>query len=270
MNIKHKIEKLITQCRNGTIQERCSAIADLQEMHAEEAVPVILELLDFHDAGVRANVACALGELGNEDVGPALLTLLRDPDSLVRINAAESLGILKYSESLHSLIHTLQTDRDPLVRVHAAEALGRLKNISALPALTKALDDSDEGVRAYAADSIGSLEHVKALRILTEKLDFERSTFVKAYLASALYRLGNREALVSMIDLAKSSNDTLAVTIINLASEITTSRDAASLITHINEIVQSRPTLRQEVDSLKKRLHSLQEVSESSLDNSRE
>src|SRR5678809_60547 len=116
MNGDSQTEALIFQCQHGSAQDRCAAIADLEEMGAQESVPVLLKLVDFPDADVRANTAHALGRLGSENVGAALLTLLTDSDSLVRIEAAESLGIVRYMEGLDALAGTLSRDSDPLVR----------------------------------------------------------------------------------------------------------------------------------------------------------
>lgn len=260
MEEEMKVQKLIDQIRNGSVQQRCAAIVDLEQMGVQEVVPVFLELLDYPDVGVRANIAHAIGVLGNKnqkDVRTALLTLLEDSDPLVRINAAESLGVLEDSESVHSLVNVLNTDIDPLVRLHAAEALGRIKDIAALPALTEALDDTDEGVRAYSAGSIGDLGVAQTSPILKRKLDSESSIFTRAFLLSALYQLGNEDALFSLIKLSETANDILATTILNLAVELATPQNVGMLKDMIRTVTQSRPTLGVEVDSLIKRLDSL-------------
>jgi len=256
MERESKIKELISQCKEGSTQEQCAAIADLQEMGAKEALPVLLGLLDSPDAGVRTNIADALGDLGDKSAGTPLLTLLKDPDALVRMKAAESLGLLNYVEAIDVLAQILHTDNDPLVRLHAAEALGMVRNIEALPPLIKALDDPDEGVRAYAADSIGQLGVVDALPILIEKLDSEQSQFTRAFLLSSLYRLGDENSLVSLIKLSEAADDDLAVTILNLAIELATPQNAESLKDMITKATQSRPTLHTERDSLIKRLGS--------------
>jgi HEAT repeat protein len=263
MERERKIKELISQCKNGSIQERCAAIADLQEMDAKEALPVLLELLDYPDAGVRANIACALGELGDESTGAPLLTLLKDSDSLVRIKAAESLGLLNYVDGIDLLAQVLHADNDPLVRLHAAEALGMLKNIKALPPLVKALDDPDEGVRAYAADSIGHLRVVDALPVLMEKLGSEQSQFTRAFLLSSLYRLGDENSLASLVKMSEAVDDDLAVIILNLAIELASPQNADSLKDMINEATQSRPTLHAERESLIKRLGLFHDTSNS-------
>src|SRR6266540_232389 len=231
MERERKIKELISQCKDGSIQERCAAIADLQEMDAKEALPVLLELLDYPDAGVRANIACALGELGDESTGAPLLTLLKDSDSIGRIKAAE--------------------------------ALGMVKNIKALPPVVKALDDPDEGVRAYAADSIGHLGVVDALPVLMEKLGSEQSQFTRAFLSSSLYRLGDENSLASLVKMSEAVDDDLAVIILNLAIELASPQNADSLKDMINEATQSRPTLHAERESLIKRLGLFHDTSNS-------
>ncbi len=259
MEKKLKVKELIFQCRNGSPKQRSAAIVDLQEMGVSEAIPVFLELLDYPDTGVRANVACALGELGNKKIGQSLLKLLEDSSSIVRINAAESLGLLCYTDGINSLINKLHLDKDPLVRLSVAEALGRLNDTRVLPALVKALDDEDEGVRAYAADSIGNLGIVKAVPILIKKIDFEKSSFTKAFIFSALYRIGYKEYLLSLVKLSETVDDVLAVTILNLAIELATPQNAASLKDMLSKIKQSRPTLEIEINSLIKHLNSVDE-----------
>ncbi len=257
MNGKSQTESLIFQCKHGSAKERRAAIADLEEMGAQESVPVLLELLDFPDAGVRANVAHALGQLGDENVGAALLTLLTDTDSLVRIEAAESLGMLRYMEGIDALARTLSHDSDPLVRLHAAEAIGSLKDLRALPTLVTALDDPDESVRAYAADSIGRLGAVRIAGILAAKLVSEKSVFAKAHLLAASYRLGEHKSLQSLVQLSETADDNTAVTILNLAVELATAENALDLKNLIEPVAQSRPTLSLEVSSLIKRLDAI-------------
>lgn len=253
-----KVQELILQCRNGSVQQKCSAIVDIEEMGATEALPVLLELLTFPDEGVRANAAHALGELGDRGASPKLLSSLKDSSSLVRLNAIESLGLLQSVESMHEISRLLQTDEDPLVRLQAAETLRMFNEPSVLPPLIEALNDPDAGVRAYAADSIGHLRVANAASSLIQQLSSEQSLFVRAYLLSALYQLGNTSALTSLIELIESADNVLAVTLLNLAAELATSQNATDIKTLIMKIIQSRTALDAEVASLIKRLDSLQ------------
>ncbi|GET37403.1 HEAT repeat domain-containing protein [Microseira wollei] len=210
---------------------------------AKEAVPVIVELLDFPEDGVRSNAASALGKIANKDVGGKLLPLLKDPDSYIRTEAVESLGLLGYAQGLHDIVDLLQTDEDYLVRLCAAEALGNLNDKSAMPALIAALNDSNEGVRAYAADSIGLLGVVEALPILQQKLESESSQFTRVFTLSALYRLGDEKSLFSLIKMLETTGYSLALTIFNLIHGLATPQNAALLKELILAFTQSRPSL---------------------------
>lgn len=89
MKEKTKLQQLICQCRVGSVQQKANAIVELEEMGEQQAIPALLELLDFPDAAIRASAVEALGtlaDLTSSDVGRALLPLLNDPESLVRAN----------------------------------------------------------------------------------------------------------------------------------------------------------------------------------------
>ncbi|HBE20580.1 MAG TPA: hypothetical protein DEG17_00560 [Cyanobacteria bacterium UBA11149] len=243
MKINMKVADLIDRCRNGSDEEKCYAVVALEEMGAKESVPILLELLDFPDEGVRANVASALGKLGNQDVGEKLLILLEDSDPLVRIEAVESLGLLQYLDAIPAIVSKLKTDEDSLVRLCAAEALGNIADVKTLPSLLEALNDGDEGVRAYSADAIGNLGVVEALPILRQKLDAESSRLTKTFILASLYKLGDEASLLSLVKLLEIADYNLAVTIFNLTRELANQQNANYLIETIQEITKSRPSL---------------------------
>jgi HEAT repeat protein len=249
-----QVASLISLSRHGSPMERSAAIADLEELGIRESVPALLELLGYPDAGVRANLAQALGRLGGEGVGAALLTLLADDDALVRMKAAESLGELRHGAGLAALRSTLARDSDPLVRVHVVEALGDLQDPEALPSLLNALDDPDEQVRAYAADAIGRLGSDAVLDALLARVATETSVFATAFLMAACYRLGDDRSLPALVQLSETADDLLAATILNLAVELATAENARNLKDLIRPVARSRPSLRPEVESLMARL----------------
>jgi HEAT repeat protein len=244
-NWKMELEDLISLCQNGSESEKCVALVKLEKMgiKAKEAVPVIVELLDFPEDGVRSNAASALGKIADKDVGVKLLPLLKDPDSYIRTEAVESLGLLGYAEGVRDIVDLLQTDEDYLVRLCAAEALGNLNDRSAIPALIEALNDPNEGVRAYAADSIGLLGVVEALPILQQKIEFESSLLTRAFIFSALYKIGDEKYLFSLVKMLETVDYSLAITIFNLMGYIATPQNAALLKELILAFTQSRPSL---------------------------
>ncbi len=260
MSREQKIEELITQCRGSSIPIQCAAISDLQEMGAKEALPVFIDLLDSPAVDVRANAVYSIGEMADTEVGAHVMNLLYDSDALVRVNTIEALGMLGYIDGLPRIIQVLKSDIDPLVRLQAAETLGVLGDENALSALIDALSDSHDHVRAYAADSIGRLQAKEALPVLQRKLVMEQSRFTKAFILSAMYRLGYEKALTPLFDLAGIADDTLSVTILNLIADFAVVRDVSKIKEKISDISQSRPELVFEMQSLLKRIDTVSDA----------
>jgi len=250
-----EIDALLALCRTDSAEGQCRAIVDLEDMRAREAVPVLLGLVSSPDAGVRANVASALGKLGScESVSPALLSLLEDPEALVRVNATQSLGDLRCTECAPRLRQVLTSDPDALVRLQAAETLGTLKDRAALPSMMSALRDPDEGVRAQAAEAMGQLGERVVMPELSALLATERSSLVRASLLGALYQLGDEAALALLLDEVEGMDDQTAATVLNLAMEVIRPPHAALLRSRLEVLVRSRQTLTAEAESLLRRL----------------
>src|SRR5262245_24967154 len=75
------------------------------------------------------------------------------------------------------------------VRVQAALVLGRLGDTAAVPALTKALADSNKTVRAIAAQALGQIGDAGAAEALRTLLAREGDTFVRTQAEKALASL---------------------------------------------------------------------------------
>jgi epoxyqueuosine reductase len=80
-------------------------------------------------AGLRRNVAVALGNWGAEEAVPVLVEALGDPEPLVRGHAAWALGEIGSVESVSALEAVESSERDSFVReeLEAARALRRSK-----------------------------------------------------------------------------------------------------------------------------------------------
>jgi len=105
-------------------------------------------------------------------VGAANEERLRDLRSdvpAVRANAAIALGRTGDREAVPALTKAL-SDTDRTVRRAAAKALGALKDGWATSSLMKALKDEDANVRFYAAYALGEIKDYKAMEALVEAL----------------------------------------------------------------------------------------------------
>lgn len=120
-------------------------------------VPILVKSLDYSDVNVRrraVNSLMAYGELACAAVVPALAKVLRDDDQGLAVYAVGALGKLKCKPDLivSALVKGLEHP-GPYVRGNIVKALATLGK-PALPALRKALNDSDSTLRERAKDAI--------------------------------------------------------------------------------------------------------------------
>ncbi len=152
------------------------------------AVPGLIDDLQGTDVQAQALAAMHLGEIGPEakPAVPILMALAQSADSYVSSTAAGALPTIDLSAArtamsqyVGSLSHV-----DLQVRRDAARALGALGPLAkpAVPALLKALGDSDELVRDHATRALGQIgipsKDVTAglLRSLHDPVSFVRHT----------------------------------------------------------------------------------------------
>jgi len=84
------------------------------------------------------------------------LERLASEDGMIRQKARVSLVVMG-KPAVPSLVHTLQNSKVDHVRWEAAKALAAIGDdgdVAAIPALVKALDDSDYGVTWFAAEAL--------------------------------------------------------------------------------------------------------------------
>lgn len=189
-----------------------AALPDTRASNAEILAPLTLALQD-HSEIVRAKAIVAL-----ERLGPAALPAVRraalDESSLVRSVADAAAKRIRDAASDSSadnparardLVSQLQSS-SPYERAIAAQELGKSRTLAqtALPALTRALDDDDSLVRVAATGALRSCG-AQALNPLRKALR-DKDASVRAVAAEGLGRLG-RHALPALPDLANALSD---------------------------------------------------------------
>lgn len=141
--------------------ERNKAIESLQKI-GDPAVPALLKALQNEDMWIRSLAAIAIGRIKkNTKVSfPELIQALKDKEPLVRYSAALALSYIgdrKATSATSILIQALEND-SPSVRRRAVLALGNVgKSKTTIPALIKALGDTDESVRYSAASTLNRI-----------------------------------------------------------------------------------------------------------------
>ena len=136
---------------------RCQLVLALGRLKAPESVPMLLELMEDVDYGVRYDACSALKGMKVSQAVPAFIGGLRDSDSGVRSISAEALGDMGDRQAVPALIAALD-EWDRNVRLEVIDALGRLGDREAVPALLSVVRDP-RGVRprpvGYALARLG-------------------------------------------------------------------------------------------------------------------
>ncbi|MBN4004572.1 HEAT repeat domain-containing protein [Nostoc sp. LPT] len=254
------LNKLLAQCHSGDPVQQVEALHSLLNREAYASVPTILELLVSPDDVVRSTATRVLGQLGTQErelVGSALINLLTDAEVIVRSEAVDTLGILGYTLATEAIKSLLKNDPEPIVRASAAESLGDLGNVNALEELESALLDPDESVRAYAASSIGLLGTPQLLPKLQTYIESETSSGVKAQLFGARARLGALEDFKLLLNLLDTSDEDLAIMILNLFTDLMERKVPSAITANIStmrevllRISQRFPILHSHVEIL--------------------
>jgi HEAT repeat protein len=149
---------------------------------------------------VRLKACMVLGGMHSRIAVPALIEIFNDdPDPMVRINAGEALGVIGAEPAV---VHLLKALRNPtrFQQVRVAEVLSRM-GMTAVPALTAAIDDEDVRIIALALDILADIGWMSdfdpAMRALTHA-----SPEVRARAAEALGRAGALDAVEAVMSAA--------------------------------------------------------------------
>ena len=133
--------------------------------HVEMIKKVLMAAADDESAFVRANVVRALGRIASETKieNPRVIEALGDPDADVRHWAACFLGWRgpgKRSPTLIPALSRALADSEARVRERSARTLGflGLDAEAALPALRALANDPEKGVRAQAVQAVATIE----------------------------------------------------------------------------------------------------------------
>ncbi len=144
------VEPLIKALQDSDRYVRHIAIEGLGELQAQQAVPILLDLI--HDLDFGAVVIQALAEIGNPAVIKPLLPLLKDKYPYRREATAAIMGKLRVREAFEPLIYLLD-DEYGFVRsmaLYAIILIGETYDLPIEPYLQQMLRDEAEGVRLMA------------------------------------------------------------------------------------------------------------------------
>ncbi|MFL5445320.1 MAG: HEAT repeat domain-containing protein [Myxococcales bacterium] len=206
----------IARLSDSDPRERVKAIRELRNLHAQQAAPRIAELLK--DRFTREEAATALTDLGTKDEVPALLeavdtTIGAGSDqatrAATRTNAriAEALGRIGDPRAGPTLLR-LARSKDEYVRIQAVQALGAIREKSAVPELSRIIDDetSPPVLVKRAVAALGEIGDPAAIPALQHALVLERRGVSLLPEASYALFLFGSQAVEPMIKIARDED----------------------------------------------------------------
>jgi HEAT repeat protein len=176
------------------------------------AVPSLLELLEDKNEDIRSQAILVLGGIGPQAKAatPALKELLAADSTKLQLAAAEALWeIAKEPKSLFVLQAALE-DRDRFVRQSAAARLGKIgpDAKTAVPGLSRLLNDDWEGARNDAARALGRIgpDAKESVGALIESAKRARQYLFRTDVVESLRRIGPNGVPVLMDTLKKEDD----------------------------------------------------------------
>lgn len=138
--------------------------AEVKTLNAEEAIPILYEILNdnLEPLRTRGQAVSMLGMFRDDQAVGLLIEILQAPDGLLRAQAALALGRIGMPQErvVQALIQGLN-DEDYFVRECCAKALGLMKRPEALPALTQmSASDSASTNRDVAQKAIEDIQGI--------------------------------------------------------------------------------------------------------------
>jgi HEAT repeat protein/MFS family permease len=154
--------------------------------------------VQMHPDLVEEETVEAMGEIGNQDAVPVLIELLQSPRSLLRRAAAKSLARLGSTDAIQALTEAAQEVGDPDLRRSSIQALRILEAREAGPAIYDALFDPHPSVRIAAAEAVAELGLKDGLPYVRQALDYYQDE-AASELAYALGAVGGADNLETIL-----------------------------------------------------------------------
>ncbi|MBI5610417.1 MAG: HEAT repeat domain-containing protein [Deltaproteobacteria bacterium] len=150
------------------------AQAEKLRAKGQAGIQALTRALWCENPNLRLKVAALFAELeppATPEIDKAFVrALLYEPLPAARGNTARALVDYKLAGAVAALIEVLEHDKDANARSHSAYALGAMRSQSAVPALAKALRDTESWVRIRAATALGRCSGLEAKQALTAAL----------------------------------------------------------------------------------------------------
>jgi HEAT repeat protein len=200
-------QSTLAQLAAKNAKVRAEALESLAATNFVRLPEIAAQALSDQSPVVRTTAIEILTDSGEKSAFSRIKDRLSDPNAEVRMRAAEALGTLPNKGKIPKQLVDLLNDKDVLVRVAAAESLGLMRNRRAVPALRQALHDRSPLVRSYVAEALGKIGDKGQVPLLRGVLNKEQNEIARVGAFKALYELGDKEILRSLLMILTSARD---------------------------------------------------------------
>jgi HEAT repeat protein len=182
---KRALPALLALAGDSNPYTRAFAVKGLGSLKDRMATPVVLPLLSSRDTGVAIEAIRAVGKIGDPVAAEPLLRLVqgRGVAQQMRVEAVAALGGLRGPGIADNLVDVIG-DRDPLVRAAALRSASTADPEGFVTILSGLDPDPDWRTRAALASLLGELPRQTALPRLTRMLDDTDQRVIAAVLTS--------------------------------------------------------------------------------------
>jgi hypothetical protein len=229
-----------------------------KRMNHKEKCDFLYRLIDFPD------------QVEYEHNNQIVAELAQDRSPLIRGLVAKALFDYPNGSS-KSILLKLSKDKDDLVRVEAADSLkAHVDNVVYTRLLQMAEQDYYYLVRAYAVCSLSvirvGLESKSLSTFVEERLNKERHIINKIMCTEALYRLGQDDALVQLMDFFKSRNYKNQCAVIHSLTDVLSKKNYGVINDFVRDLSsKDLPiSIRSTLENLQDDLRKLDELSQQS------
>jgi HEAT repeat protein/cyclophilin family peptidyl-prolyl cis-trans isomerase len=202
---KRALPALLALAGDSNPYTRAFAVKGLGSIKDRTATPVILPLLASRDTGVAIEAIRALGKIGDPAAAEPLLRIVQGRGAQqMRLEAVAALGSLRGPGIADSLVDVIG-DRDPLIRAAALRSASAVDPEGFVTILSGLDPDPDWRTRGALASLLGELPRQTALPRLTRMLDDSDQRVIAAVL-TALVKIGAPNAGDILLDHLKADD----------------------------------------------------------------
>jgi HEAT repeat protein len=224
------LKDISQQLESENSRDRLLALVSLRKVEPEQAVPLILKVINDKSLQIRSMAIFALGLKHTDACLPTLLEILEtETDYGIRADAAGALGYLQDTRAFEALQRAFYEDTEWLVRFSAAVSLGNLGDPRAHDVLIKALSAEETVVHQGAIAALGEIGDISSVPHI---LKFAQSDdwLTRQRLAEALGNLPAPKSLSALNYLTKDSNPNVAASAVFSRDRLLNNHDWASLL----------------------------------------